>query len=127
VTAHDRKTDAAEPGARSVKRRFENLARKPYVQGLPEWHLFPNDESRRKAIESIERHMMPRSIKGVLQFLLAVALFLSVPIGVSYLVTQMLPSLGPWNDRLLWILSLCGYRDRVPAIRQQPKALRLHL
>jgi hypothetical protein len=126
VTARDRESDAAESKAQSTKRRLEDIARKPYVKGLPEWELFPDDESRRKAIETIERGMLPRSIKGVAQFLFAVALFLALPFGVSYLVTYALPPLGPWNQRIMWIMTLAGYTVIVYlAIRRDmPKALR---
>ncbi|MCI0365107.1 MAG: hypothetical protein L0Y44_14745 [Phycisphaerales bacterium] len=110
--------------------RFNAIARRPYTKGLPEWEMFPDEESRRKAIEFVERGMTPRSIKGVFQFLLAVAIFLVVPLVVSMLIAaHLLPPMGKWNERIMWGMALTGYTVIVfLAIRRDmPKALRRQL
>ena len=92
--------------------------------------MFPDDASRLRAIEAIERGIMPRSILGVLHFLFSVFLFLSVPAAISYLiVAYVLPPLGPWNNRIMVILALGGYTAIVYLMlrRNMPKALRQQL
>ena len=59
--------------------RFARMSRSPYVSGLPEWSLFPDDDVRQAAIEGIERSMMPKSVREVIEFLLFVGLLTIVP------------------------------------------------
>jgi hypothetical protein len=115
---------------RASVKRLEDLTRKPYVHGLPEWNLFPDDAARRKAIEEIERGMMPRLIKGLLQFLAAVVIFFGAPMLIAHLVAHYaLPFLGRWNNRLMWIVAIAGYTIVVYLAlrRDMPKALRQQL
>jgi hypothetical protein len=130
MTSGEPTIDAGAKRTRAATQRFEAWARKPYVQGLPEWAMFPDEETRRRAIVEIERGMMPRSLKSVLQFLLAVALFLAVPAVVSFLLTHIaLPPMGQWNDRIMWGMILVGYTILVYlAIRKDmPRELRKRL
>lgn len=114
---------------RRVSRRMEDATRAPYVKGLPEWDMFPDEASRRVAIEEIERGMMPRSIKDVLNFLLAVIIFLSAPAIIAYLITHYLLFTWPWRDHAFWIMTIAGYTAVVylGLRRDMPKALREQL
>jgi hypothetical protein len=117
-----------------VNAKLQDYMRSPYVKGLPEWQMFPDEQARQEAAKDIERGMMPRSIRGVLGFLIAVALFLGGPMVVAWLLTQwLLPtlgfSLGVWHDRLMWGMTIVGYVIVVyVAIRRDmPRALRKKL
>lgn len=128
------KLSSLKEKASSIGAKLEDYTRSPYVKGLPEWNLFPDDESRRRAAKEIERGMTPRTLKGLLQFLISVAIFLGGPMIVAWLITKWaLPSmgfsLGVWRDRLFYGLTLIGYVIMVYAMirRDMPRALRKKL
>lgn len=92
--------------------------------------MFPDDESRRRAVERFERALRPRTLMDLLKFLIAVAIMLAIPLVVSYLISRvLLPPLGRWNSRIGIALMLLGYVLLVyVAIRRDvPKALRKEL
>jgi len=112
-----------EPGASLASR----IARAPYLKGLSELEMFPDDASRQRALGEIEKGFMPRSLREWGQFLLAVVVFLTGPAIVGYLIAHIaLPRLGPWNARIFLGVMLLGYAIIVYlAIRRDmPKALR---
>lgn len=106
------------------------MTRAPYADGHPELSLFPSVEERKRAVEAIERGMTPRTWRACLGFAWAVILFLSIPMGVGWLVSLvLLPSLGAWAGRIALMIGLGGYVLIVYVMirREMPKALRLQL
>ena len=119
---------------RAINARLQGYSRAPYVEGLPEWAMFPDEVSRQKAVKENESGMMPRSIKGLLGFLFAVAIMFGGPYLLAWgTIKWVLPtlgiSLGPWRNRLLWTITFGGYIALVYlAIRRNmPRALRMKL
>lgn len=123
-------TDASPPNRDESPNAFVRTARAPYARGLPELDLLPDDAARNRVLAEVERSMMPRSLKDVVGFLVAVALFLSVPGAVAYLVSRhALPPMGAWNDRILIAITIVGYTAVVYVAlrRDMPKLLRKRL
>lgn len=84
--------------------KFEKIARAPYVRGLPEWELFPDEIARDHAIRDIERRMMPRSILGWLQFLVfVIPLSLAPFIALHFLIKWLHPAPFPGKGWVIFI------------------------
>lgn len=106
------------------------LIRAPYIRGIPELDLLPDDQTRERVIKEIEHAMLPRSLREVASFLFAVALFLAVPGLVGYVIAHVaLSAMGVWNGRVFYAILLAGYLVIVVlALRRDlPKQLRRRL
>lgn len=105
-------------------------SRAPLVRDIPELELVTDEALRNRILAQIERDMTRRSWKSLGQFLVAVVLFLIIPIGLGSLVSRVLmPPNGPWNNRVFLAIVLVTYTIIVywALRRDMPKALRTKL
>lgn len=119
------------PGANvAAPNRITRWGRAPLFHRMPELDLVPDEATRHRILSELERDMTPRTWKSAAQFLVAVALFLILPVAAGYLVSKVLMTpRGLLNNWVFLIIVLVGYTAIVILAmrRDMPKALRTKL